>query len=45
MKPYLVKRKCPAIREMLIEIYGINHTTLQILPASAGVMEHCNHCN
>jgi cobalt-zinc-cadmium efflux system protein len=32
-------------QEMLIHKYGINHTTLQILPFSAGEMEHCNHCN
>lgn len=32
-------------REMLLYKYGINHTTLQILPFSAGEMEHCNHCN
>ncbi|HPC01344.1 MAG TPA: hypothetical protein PK836_06610, partial [Syntrophales bacterium] len=34
-----------AAQEMLLQKYGINHTTLQILPASAGEMEHCNHCN
>ena len=34
-----------AVQEMLIHKYGINHTTLQILPFSAGEMEHCNHCN
>jgi cobalt-zinc-cadmium efflux system protein len=33
------------VQEMLLRKYGINHTTLQILPASAGAMEHCNHCN
>jgi cobalt-zinc-cadmium efflux system protein len=33
------------IQKMLIERYEINHTTIQVLPASAGVMEHCNHCN
>ncbi|MGV8079969.1 MAG: cation diffusion facilitator family transporter [Syntrophales bacterium] len=32
-------------QEMLVYKYGINHTTLQILPFSAGEMEHCNHCN
>ena len=32
-------------QEMLMHKYGINHTTLQILPFSAGDMEHCNHCN
>ena len=34
-----------AAQKMLIGKYGINHTTLQILPDSAGKMEHCNHCN
>lgn len=33
------------VQEMLLHKYGINHTTLQILPASAGEMEHCSHCN
>jgi cobalt-zinc-cadmium efflux system protein len=32
-------------QEMLLHKYGINHTTIQILPLSAGEMEHCNHCN
>jgi cobalt-zinc-cadmium efflux system protein len=32
-------------QEMLLHKYGINHTTLQILPNSVGEMEHCNHCN
>ena len=32
-------------QEMLLHKYGINHTTLQILPFSAGEMEHCSHCN
>jgi cobalt-zinc-cadmium efflux system protein len=32
-------------QEMLLHKYGINHTTLQILPFSAWEMEHCNHCN
>ncbi|OPY07738.1 MAG: Cadmium, cobalt and zinc/H(+)-K(+) antiporter [Syntrophaceae bacterium PtaB.Bin095] len=32
-------------QEMLLRKYEINHTTLQILPFSAGDMEHCNHCN
>ena len=32
-------------QEMLLHKYGINHTTLQILPGSAGEMEHCSHCN
>ncbi len=34
-----------AVQEMLLQKYGINHTTLQILPSSAGEMEHCTHCN
>lgn len=34
-----------AAQKMLIGKYGINHATLQILPVSAGEMEHCNHCN
>jgi cobalt-zinc-cadmium efflux system protein len=34
-----------AVQEMLLHKYGINHTTLQILPFSAGEMEHCSHCN
>ena len=34
-----------AVQEMLLHKYGINHTTLQILPGSAGEMEYCNHCN
>jgi cobalt-zinc-cadmium efflux system protein len=34
-----------AAQELLLHKYGINHTTLQILPGSAGEMEHCNHCN
>ena len=33
------------VQEILLQKYGINHTTLQILPASASAMEHCNHCN
>jgi cobalt-zinc-cadmium efflux system protein len=33
------------VQEMLLHKYGINHTTLQILPFSAGDMEHCSHCN
>ena len=32
-------------QEMLLHKYGINHTTLQILPGSAEELEHCNHCN
>ncbi len=34
-----------AVQEMLKHKYGINHTTIQLLPSSAGEMEHCNHCN
>ena len=34
-----------AVQEMLIHRHGINHTTVQILPISAGAMEHCSHCN
>jgi len=34
-----------AVQDMLLHKYGINHTTIQILPSSAGEMEHCNHCN
>jgi cobalt-zinc-cadmium efflux system protein len=34
-----------AVQEMLLHKYGINHTTIQILPFSAGEMEHCSHCN
>jgi cobalt-zinc-cadmium efflux system protein len=34
-----------AVQEMLLRKYGINHTTIQILAASAGAMEHCSHCN
>jgi cobalt-zinc-cadmium efflux system protein len=30
---------------LLLERYGINHATLQILPSSAAAMEHCSHCN
>jgi cobalt-zinc-cadmium efflux system protein len=32
-------------QELLLKKYGINHATLQVLPASAGEMEHCSHCN
>jgi cobalt-zinc-cadmium efflux system protein len=32
-------------QEMPLHKYGINHTTLQILPGSAREMEHCSHCN
>ncbi|HOG08280.1 MAG: cation diffusion facilitator family transporter [Syntrophales bacterium] len=31
--------------KILMRKYDIRHTTLQILPASAGPMEHCNPCN
>ncbi len=34
-----------AVQEMLLHKYGINHTTIQIMPFSAGEMENCNHCN
>ncbi len=34
-----------SVQELLLHKYGINHTTLQILPFSASQMEHCNHCN
>jgi len=34
-----------SVQEMLLHKYGINHTTIQIMPFSAGDMEHCNHCN
>jgi cobalt-zinc-cadmium efflux system protein len=34
-----------AAQEILLHRHGINHVTLQILPATAGLMEHCNHCN
>ncbi len=33
------------LQEILHERYGINHTTIQLLPSSACEMEHCNHCN
>jgi len=32
-------------QEMLLHKHGINHTTIQLLPFSAGEMEHCKHCN
>ena len=32
-------------QELLLHKYGINQTTIQILPSSASAMEHCNHCN
>ncbi|MEN6489680.1 MAG: cation transporter [Syntrophaceae bacterium] len=34
-----------AVQELLLNKYGINHTTLQILPSSVDKMEHCKHCN
>ena len=34
-----------SIQGMLIGKYGINHTTIQLLPVTAGEMEHCSHCN
>jgi len=34
-----------AAQELLLHKYGINHTTLQLLPDAAGKMEHCHHCN
>ncbi|MHB8907904.1 MAG: cation diffusion facilitator family transporter [Syntrophales bacterium] len=34
-----------AVQELLLKKYGINHTTIQLLPSSAGEMEHCSHCN
>lgn len=33
------------VQEMLLQKYGINHTTIQLLPSSAEEMDHCNHCN
>jgi cobalt-zinc-cadmium efflux system protein len=33
------------VQEMLLQRYGINHTTIQLLPSSAEEMDHCNHCN
>jgi len=33
------------IQEILHDAYGINHTTIQLLPSSTVEMEHCNHCN
>jgi len=32
-------------QDLLLHKYGINHATLQVLPASAGEMKHCTHCN
>jgi cobalt-zinc-cadmium efflux system protein len=32
-------------QEMLFHKYGINHTTIQLLPLSSGEMQHCSHCN
>lgn len=34
-----------AAQELLLHKFRINHTTLQILPASAEPMAHCEHCN
>jgi cobalt-zinc-cadmium efflux system protein len=34
-----------AAQELLLHKYGIRHTTLQILPASAEPMAYCEHCN
>jgi cobalt-zinc-cadmium efflux system protein len=34
-----------AVQEILSERYGIRHTTIQVLPASALAMPHCDHCN
>jgi len=34
-----------AVQKMLVEKYGINHTTIPILPLSAGEMNYCTHCN
>ena len=34
-----------SVQEMLLLKHGINHTTIQLLPFSAGEMEHCSHCN
>lgn len=34
-----------AVQEILHDSYGINHTTIQLLPSSTVEMEHCNHCN
>lgn len=34
-----------SIQRVLHDGYGITHTTIQILPSSAGEMTHCNHCN
>ena len=33
------------VQEILHDSYGINHTTIQLLPPSTVEMEHCNHCN
>ncbi|MHB8092671.1 MAG: cation diffusion facilitator family transporter, partial [Syntrophales bacterium] len=32
-------------QKMLLKKYRVGHTTLQIMPASAGEMENCSHCN
>lgn len=34
-----------AVQKILYERYGINHTTIQLMPSSAEKTEHCNHCN
>lgn len=34
-----------AAQAMLLRRYGINHSTIQLLPYSAGEMTHCSHCN
>ena len=34
-----------SVQEMLLHKYGINHTTIQILPRSVKTMDHCSHCN
>lgn len=34
-----------AAQEMLREKHGIGHTTIQVLPAAAGMPAHCDHCN
>jgi len=32
-------------QEMLLHRYGINHSTIQLLPHSSGELKHCSHCN
>lgn len=34
-----------ASQEVLLTRFGINHATIQILPAAAAALAHCNHCN